>query len=165
VTRPQAPKFLSDITVGEDQPWELSQPFATEGMLYLSYRFFGDLKPASRDDNTRTQETSDGPPTPGSDAARANRHFLVRVDYADPTQPEIDDTQVNFLGSFAASLERAICFLPLVRITTSRAAWRNQTRPRFTSVPLTAAPRICSTRCRFVPPTIRSRLWRNDLHA
>jgi hypothetical protein len=97
VTRPQAPKLLSDITVGEEQPWEMSQPFATEGMLYLSYRFFGDVRPASRYDDTR-RPTSDDPPEPGSDATRANRHFLVRVDYANPAEPEIDDTQVNLPG-------------------------------------------------------------------
>ena len=91
-TRPKAPKFLSDIKVGADKPWDLSDPFETGGALLLSYKFFGKVEPAANADTTST----DGPD--GPDSPRARRHYLVRVDYADPAAPVIADTQINLPG-------------------------------------------------------------------
>ena len=91
-TRPQAPKFLSDIKVGADQPWDLSDPFESDGLVYLSYKFFGNVVPAANGDTAG----ADAPGEPES--PRAHRHFLVRVDYADPAVPVIDDTQINLPG-------------------------------------------------------------------
>ncbi len=87
-TRPQSPKFLSDIELGNSQAWQLSQPFDGNGMLYLSYKYLGGIpSPAVG----TVKEADPGVP-------RINRHFLVRVDYADPAAPVVDDTQINLPG-------------------------------------------------------------------
>ena len=91
-TRPRAPKFLSDIKVGAEQPWDLSDPFDADGALYLSYKFLGNVEPSTNADTT----DADGPAKPES--PRAQRHFLVRVDYADPAAPVVADTQINLPG-------------------------------------------------------------------
>ena len=90
-TRPEAPKFLSDIAVGTGRPWDLSDPFAADGVLLFSYKFLG---------NVKTSGDSKPLPDAGSepDSPRAKRHYLVRADYADPAAPVIDDTEINLPG-------------------------------------------------------------------
>ena len=91
-TRPQTPKFLSDIKVGAEQPWDLSDPFDGDGALFLSYKFFGKVEPAAEADTANPDAPA------GPDSPRARRHFLVRVDYADPAAPVAADTQINLPG-------------------------------------------------------------------
>ena len=91
-TRPQTPKFLSDIKSGGRQPWDLSDPFEANGIVYFSYKFFGNLVPV-KDTDTSDPEITDDPPSP-----RASRHFLLRVDYTDPAAPVLDDTEINLPG-------------------------------------------------------------------
>ena len=95
-TRPQTPKFLSEIKAGAAQPWDLSEPFEANGVVYFSYKYFGDLIPS--DDVAPTLAANVGVP---KSAARTSRHFLLRVDYADPAVPVIDDTQINLPGQLA----------------------------------------------------------------
>ena len=91
-TRPQAPKFLSDIKVGADQPWDLSDPSGSDGVLFLSYKFLGNVEPAA------VADTAAGEAPDETESPRAHRHYLLRVDYADPAAPVIDDTQINLPG-------------------------------------------------------------------
>lgn len=91
-TRPQTPKFQSDIRVGADQPWNLSEPFETNGVTYFSYKHLGKLHAANDADAVISENADDAAST------RANRHFLLRVDYSDPAAPVIDDTEINLPG-------------------------------------------------------------------
>ena len=45
-----------------------------------------------------TADTTNTDAPGGPDSPRARRHFLVRVDYADPAAPVIADTQINLPG-------------------------------------------------------------------
>ena len=91
-TRPTTPKFLSDIKVGGGQPWDLSEPVETNGAVWFSYKFFGNLAPVKNTDPAEPA-TSKDPASP-----RTSRHFLLRVDYTDPAVPVIDDTEINLPG-------------------------------------------------------------------
>ncbi len=83
-TRPETPKFLSKIDAGSGEAWDLSDPFESNGVVLFSYKVAGA--------RTYTDET------PEQIAARMGRHFLLRVDYADPAAPVIDDTKINLPG-------------------------------------------------------------------
>lgn len=91
-TRPQAPKFLSDIKAGNAQPWDMSDPFASNGVVFFSYKYYGNLTPIRGDDNLVGDKVVANP------SPRTSRHFLLRVDYADPAVPVVDDTEINIPG-------------------------------------------------------------------
>ena len=94
-TRPQAPKALSDIKVGGGKPWDLSDPFDSNGVVYFSYKYLGKLAPVGTLDDA-ADNLPEEPPSP-----RTRCHFLLRVDYADPAAPVINDTEINLPGELA----------------------------------------------------------------
>ena len=92
-TRPQTPRFLSTIEVGEQEQWQLSSAFDGEGMLYLSYKVLaGNLVSPPK---VLAQSSDAQDPA----IARVNRHYLLRVDFAEPRNPVIDDTRINLPGT------------------------------------------------------------------
>ena len=84
-TRPETPEFLSKIDAGSGEAWDLSDPFASNGVVLFSYKVAG-----ARAHAVETAEEI---------AARMGRHFLLRVDYADPAAPVLDNTEINLPGS------------------------------------------------------------------
>lgn len=100
-TRPGAPKFASLAAVGAYRPWQLSEPVDADGMLFMSYQSLGDVKlngPADPEDSELARKAGYDPAGADFDPERAGRHYLVRVDYADPSAPVVDDTRIALPG-------------------------------------------------------------------
>ena len=96
-TRPEKPKFLAAVPIGVDQPWEVSAPVAAPGALYLSYRHFGKVQEYDGTNSSQRVLPIEDPNDP--EVRRGQRHFLLRVDFADPRVPTLDDSQVNLPGA------------------------------------------------------------------
>ncbi len=75
---PWFPRFLSAVNVSPHGPSQVSNAFATGGRLNLSYKVLAD--------------------TPDDPVSRAGRHFLLRLDYANPLVPRIKDNAIMLPG-------------------------------------------------------------------
>ncbi len=94
VTRPETPQFVSTQEVGAKRAWEVSEPFATEGLIYISHKELGrDLLPDSSWPNAAHVTA------PVANDALRNRHFLQLLEYGGSNaQPVIRPAQTNIPG-------------------------------------------------------------------
>ncbi len=82
-----APIFASKLAIGVTEKWDVSEPFAANGAVYISHK----VSPSATPLNSNFQL---GAPTD----PLANRHFLEIIDYSDPTAPFIHPDMPNIPG-------------------------------------------------------------------
>ena len=100
VSNPARPRFASHIEIGGDQPWEVASPVAADGAILASYQYLGRLLTA---ETFAAGDASDPQAFAAPEPARAHRHFLQTVDYADPRNPIFDSAHPNLPGTLTGT--------------------------------------------------------------
>lgn len=97
VTSPVAPKLASKLQFGDDEPWDVENVIASNGSIFLGYRYQGWIvwvDGTGATDKAKRQDLSEG-----IDIEKLrNRHFLQVIDYGDPAAPFVHENRVNIPG-------------------------------------------------------------------
>ena len=98
VTAAEAPRHVSTFDLGKGEPWEVGQPFAAQGSIYMSHRHLGIVRAGEEyvGNDVRFSRANGFSPPKVDDLF--NRHFLDVIDYADPAAPVLSEDHPNLPG-------------------------------------------------------------------
>ncbi|MHA3770091.1 beta-propeller domain-containing protein [Verrucomicrobiota bacterium sgz303538] len=97
VTSPVAPKLASKLQFGDVEPWDVENVIASNGSVFLGYRYQGWIVWVNGTGATDKAKRQDLPEGIDIEKLR-NRHFLQVIDYGDPAAPFVHENRVNIPG-------------------------------------------------------------------
>ncbi|HEX8310447.1 MAG TPA: beta-propeller domain-containing protein, partial [Chthoniobacteraceae bacterium] len=101
VSTPSRLLLASRISIGKDQPWDVSAPIAAEGRLYAGFRHLG-AAISGEEFYKADRSNPDAFKKPDGESLE-NRHFVQAVDYSDLENPIAAAKQPNIPGRLVST--------------------------------------------------------------